>query len=118
MGIAKDVIASNEDYQRVLAAHPIVFMLFISKTCPACSSALELFKPIAEHYDPAVKSLVLDTAETARLEVVTGTPTLVVHVDGKIKEILKGFGPWETQEQTLKSLFKRYAQPPVPDEPA
>lgn len=117
MGIAKDVIANNEDYLRVLAAHPIVFMLFVSEKCPICPIVLKLFEPIAEHYGPAVKSLVLDTAETPRLKQVTGTPTLVAHVDGQIKEVFKGFGPWETQEQTLKEIFSRYAQQ-TPDEPA
>ena len=118
MGIARDVIACNEDYQSVLAAHPIVFMLFVSQTCPACANAVKLFESIAENYDPLVKSLVLDTAKTPRLQQVTGTPTLVVHTDGKIKEILKGLGPWETQEQTLQDLFSRYAQLQVPDAPA
>lgn len=118
MGIAKDVIASNADYKSVLAAHPIVFMLFVSQTCPACASAVELFEPIAESYEPTVKSLVLDTAKTPRLEQVTGTPTLVVHVNGNIKKILKGFGPWETQERTLKDLFSLYAQQQAPGKPA
>lgn len=118
MGIAKDVIACNEDYQSVLAAHSTVFMLFVSQTCPACASAVKLFEPIAKHYDHAVKSLVLDTANTPRLEQVTGTPTLVVHTHGKIKEVLKGFGPWETQERTLKALFSRYARLPAADAPA
>ncbi|MCM2381086.1 thioredoxin domain-containing protein [Pseudomonas marginalis] len=118
MGIAKDIIACNEDYQSMLAAHSTVFMLFVSQTCPACASAVELFEPIAENYEPTVKSVVLDTAKTPRLEQVTGTPTLVVHANGKIKEILKGFGPWETQEQTLKEVFSRYARQQAPDEPA
>ena len=118
MGIAKDVIACNEDYHAVLASHPTVFMLFVSQTCSACAGAVKLFEPIADTYDPAVKSLVLDTATTPRLEQVTGTPTLVAHVDGKITEVFKGFGPWETQEQTLKEIFSRYARRHAPDKPA
>ena len=118
MGIAKDVIASNADYQSVLAAHPIVFMLFVSQTCPACTIAVELFEPIAESYEPTVKSLVLDAAKTPTLEQVTSVPTLVVHTNGNIKEILKGFGPRETQEQTLRDLFSRYAQQQAPGKSA
>ncbi|WP_248730596.1 thioredoxin family protein [Pseudomonas sp. MWU13-2517] len=118
MGIAKGVIRSNEEYQSVLAANRTVFLLFVSETCPACSSAVQLFEPIAKAYERRVKSLVLDTATTPRLEQVTGTPTLVTHVDGKIKEVVKGFGPWETQEQTIEAIFSRYAQPGVSGEPA
>lgn len=118
MGIATDVIASNEEYQSVLAAHPTVFMLFVSQTCPGCTIAAELFEPIAKKYNPAVKSLVLDTAKTPRLEQVISTPTLVVHANGKIKETLNGFGPRETQEQTPNELFSRYAQQQAPDAPA
>lgn len=118
MGIGKDVITSNEDYQSVVASHLTVFMLFVSQTCPACASAVELFEPIAKTYDSAVKSLVLDTANTPRLEQVTGTPTLVAHVGGKITEVFKGFGPRKTQEQTLKDIFSRYARQQAPDKPA
>ncbi|WP_259741034.1 co-chaperone YbbN [Pseudomonas poae] len=118
MGIAKGVIRSNEDYQSVLAANRTVFLLFVSETCPACSSAVQLFEPIAKAYERRVKSLVLDTATTPRLEQVTGTPTLITHVDGKLKEVVKGFGPWETQEQTIEAIFSRYAQPGVSGEPA
>ncbi|MFQ6346563.1 thioredoxin family protein [Pseudomonas sp. R11F] len=118
MGIAKEVINSNEDYHSILAAYETVFLLFVSATCPACVRAVQLFEPVAKAYEHRVKSLVLDTATTPRLEPVTGTPTLVTHVDGKLKEVFKGFGPWETQEQTIEAIFSRYAQPGVSGAPA
>lgn len=110
MGQATDCIHSNEHYQQLVNSHRIVFLLFTLETCPACPAAAELFVSIARKYARFVKSMVLDVAQTPRLEVVTGTPCLVIHCDGKIVEILKGFGPWETQRQTLKNTFSRYAR--------
>lgn len=118
MGIAKDIIASNDDYQSVLTSHSTVFMLFVLPTCSPCVRAVELFTPIADSYDPLIKCLVLDTAITPRLSQVISTPTLVTHVAGKIAEVIRGFGPWETQEQTIREIFSRYARQQAPGEPA
>ncbi len=114
MGIAKDVIASKEDYQSILAAHHTVFMLFVSEKCPACKIAVQIFEPIAKAYEASVKSLVLDTLTTFKVEGVTVTPTLVIYVNGKSIEHFEGFGPWDSQEQTVNKIFSCYAQAPAP----
>ncbi|TFY93026.1 thioredoxin [Pseudomonas nabeulensis] len=113
MGIATAVIASAEEYQQVLAAHPIVFMLFVSQHCPACADAGPLFERVAAQYAGNVKSLVLDTAETPRHPEVTGTPTLLVFKNARQVEKLRGLGAWEDQEDTLKEVFERHAMTTV-----
>ncbi|QLG92657.1 thioredoxin family protein [Pseudomonas yamanorum] len=109
MGIATAVIANAEDYQRELSTPLPVFMLFISEHCPACGKAGPLFERIAGKYANTVKSLVLDTAQTPRHPDVTGIPTLLIFQNGQMVEKLKGFGPQEDQEQTVKDTFSRYA---------
>ncbi|AKS09647.1 thioredoxin family protein [Pseudomonas trivialis] len=119
MGIAKDVITSIEDYQSMLASNRIVFLLFVMPDCPPCAKAVKLFEPIADTYDSIIKSMVLETAKTPRLPVeINSTPTLVTYVEGKVMEVIKGFGSWETQEQTLTEIFRRYARQRAPGEPA
>ncbi|MGY2288629.1 thioredoxin family protein [Pseudomonas sp. SDO528_S397] len=112
MGIATDVIATAEAYQHALASHHTLFMLFVSQHCPACAESGPLFERIGAAHAKAVKSMVLDTAQTPRHEAVTGTPTLLIFRNGQMVEKMKGFGPWESQEQTVNDLFNRYAQPP------
>ncbi|MBA1431962.1 thioredoxin family protein [Pseudomonas orientalis] len=106
MGIAKDAIATNEQYQSIVRSAPIVFILFVSETCPGCGPAAEHFEAVARHYK-TVKCLVVDIAKTPRLPGVRATPTLVPHVNGKVKEFIEGFGPPATQKQTLEGIFRR-----------
>lgn len=113
MGIATAVITSAEEYQRLLARHRIIFMLFVSKHCPACADAGPLFEKVAAKYTGTVKSLVLDTATTPRHEGVTRTPTLLVFKNGQQIEKLEGLGVWEKQEDTLKNVFERHAMTSV-----
>ena len=108
MGIATAVIANADDFQRALNTKHPVFLLFVSQHCPACADATPLFELIAGNY-PWVVSLVLDTAQTPRHPEVKGTPTLLIYLDGKLMEILKGFGPEEDQANLVEQTFKRYA---------
>lgn len=108
MGIAKDAIATNEQYQLIVRSAPIVFILFVSETCPGCGPAAERFEAVARRYK-TVKCLVVDIAKTPTLPGVRATPTLIPHVNGKVEEFIEGFGPQATQEQTLEGIFRRYA---------
>ena len=109
MGIANAVIANAADFQKVLKTKHPVFLLFISQHCPACADAGPLFELIASRY-PWVVSRVLDCAETPRHPEVTGTPTLLVYLDGVLMEKFKGFGPAEDQAELVEQTFKRYAK--------
>lgn len=108
MGIATAIIANAEDFERALRTPHPVFLLFVSQHCPPCADATPLFELIAGKY-PWVVSLVLDCAETPKHPEVTGTPTLLVYLDGVLMEKLKGFGPQEDQAELMEQTFKRYA---------
>ncbi len=108
MGYANATIANAEDYQRVLSTPRPVFLLFVSSHCAACSNAVPLFKRIAGEH-PEAASLVLDCAETPKHPEVTGTPTLLVYLNGLMAEKARGFGPEPEQAQFVEGLFKRYA---------
>ncbi|MCS3512464.1 MULTISPECIES: thioredoxin family protein [Pseudomonas] len=110
MGIATSIIASAKDYQRTLAEHPLLFMLFVSPHCPACAEATPLFEQIASRYVDQVKSMVLDTEHTPRHPEVNGTPTLLIFKQGQLVDKLKGLGPQEDQEHRVNELFSHYAK--------
>lgn len=116
MGIATATIANTEQFQRLLKTSHPVFLLFVSEHCPACGDAGPLFELIASKY-PWVVSLVLECAETPRHPEVTGTPTLLVYLNGVLMEKLKGFGPEEGQAQLVEQTFKRYTKARQPAKP-
>lgn len=116
MGIATATIANTEQFQQVLNTPHPVFLLFVSQHCPACAEAGPLFELIANKY-PWVVSLVLDCADTPRHPEVTGTPTLLIYLDGVLMEKLKGFGPEEGQAQLVEQTFKHYAKARRPAKP-
>lgn len=109
MGVANTVINDKDEYQQILDQHPLVFALFVSEDCPACLEAGPNFKRIADKYTGRAKSMVLDTAQTPRIDGVTGTPTLMVYKNALEVENLKGIGYPDEQEEILEDLFKRYA---------
>ncbi|NVZ50455.1 thioredoxin family protein [Pseudomonas sp. B6002] len=102
-------IASAEEYQRVLAKHHVVFLLFVSAHCPACRESGPLFERTAAQHANQVKSMVLDTTQTPRHPDVIRLPTLLVFRAGQMVEKLEGLGAWNEQEHTLNALFSRYA---------
>lgn len=108
MGIATATIANAEDYQRVLSTSRPVFLLFVSDKCPGCAMSGPLFQRIARKYR-SVLSLVLDCAKTPRHPKVTGTPTLLIYLNGTLMETFEGFGPEDEQVQTIENAFMLYA---------
>ena len=110
MGLINTVIDDADAYRRALQTQRTVFMLFVSPQCPACGTAKPLFSKVASRYRRQAALYVLDTSQTPRHPAVTGTPTLLILKNGRLVETLKGFGPWETQEQTLKKTFERHTR--------
>lgn len=113
MGAANTTVRNSNEYQEILGRHPVVFALFVSNSCPACVEATPRFKRIAISYDDRVKSIVLNLADTPKLDElineVTGTPTLLVYQNGQVIKNLKGLGDPEEQEEELHTLFRLYA---------
>lgn len=107
MGIATSRISSAKAFERVLNTPRPVFLLFVSEHCPACAEAGPLFELHAWKH-PRVVSLVLDCAHTPRHPDVTGTPTLLIYLNGALVEKFKGFGPQDEQEQFVQDIFSRY----------
>lgn len=109
MGVANTVIHDLNHYQQILNEHSLVIVLFTSPDCPACSGADRRFNSIAEKYACCVKSMLLDTTQTPRIEGVEGTPTLVVYKNALEVENLKGIGDPQEQEALLEEVFSDYA---------
>ena len=109
MGVADTLIKDKKEYEEILKVHPLVFALFVSEACPACLEAGPNFKRIADKYPKRAKFMVLDTAQTPRVDGVTGTPTLVVYKKAIEVENLKGIGYPDEQAEILEDLLKRYA---------
>ncbi|NVZ70968.1 thioredoxin family protein [Pseudomonas costantinii] len=110
MGAANAVIKDLDEYQQILKQHPLVIVLFTSKYCQACLGASPRFNRIAEKYAHCVKSMILDTEQTPKIENVEGTPTAVVYQNGLEVENLKGIGYPDEQEELLEDLFSLYAK--------
>ncbi|MGR3889397.1 thioredoxin family protein [Pseudomonas sp. 1152_12] len=129
MGAAITEIRNHNEYQQILENHPLVIALFTSEFCPGCVGADARFNNIAEKYADRVKSMLLKTENTPRIEGVDGTPTLVVYKDGIEVKNIKGIGnptpstdskiPNE-QEVLLAKVFSEYAAgiPTAPVSPA
>ncbi|MFL1495242.1 thioredoxin family protein [Pseudomonas antarctica] len=92
MGVVKTQVKDHNEYQQILNEHPLVIVLFTSLSCEACLGADTRFKNIAEKYADRVKSMLLKTETTPKIEGVDGTPTLVIYKDGLEVENIKGIG--------------------------
>lgn len=117
MGVITSVIRDLDEYHRILKKHTLVIVLFTSPYCQACLGLGPRFHRVAERYADRVKSLLLDTSQTPRIDGVDGTPTLVVYKNALEVENLKGIGEPQEQEAILEEVFSDYAPtvltPPV-----
>lgn len=109
MGIATQKISNAKQFRRVLNTPRPVFILFISNHCHACVSAAPLFELIASRH-PWIVSMVLNCAKTPRHPSVTGTPTLLIYLNGVLMDVFKGFGPVQEQVRFVTDTFNRYDQ--------
>ncbi|QHD07611.1 thioredoxin family protein [Pseudomonas sp. R76] len=117
MATTNDVITSQAGYESALKQGRIVFTLFVSKSCPACEYYRPFFESAAKEHDRFVDSYVIEPTVAPELgkperrstEKVTGTPTLVTHIDGEVQEVIRGFVDEKTLTQELNDIFSRYA---------
>jgi thioredoxin 1 len=121
MGVANTVINHPAEYRQIVDQHRLVFVLFVSEYCAACQGADKRFEHISSKYTGEVKSLILDTRQTPKIDELgeeLGTPTLVVYRDKTEATRILGIGLPEDQEAYLDGIFSHFVKDtPFPDLP-
>jgi thioredoxin 1 len=121
MGVANTVINHPAEYRQIVNQHRLVFVLFVSEYCAACQGADKRFEHISSKYTGEVKSLILDTRQTPKIDELgekLGTPTLVVYRDKTEAKRILGIGFPEDQEAYLDGIFSHFVKDtPFPDLP-
>lgn len=128
MGVVITEVRDYNEYQQILDEHPLVIAVFTGQGCVACKGVESSFTDIALAYAGRVKSLMLDTAQTPRVQGVSGTPTFVVYRNAQEVDNIKGIVDPDEQNYYLDKLFTHYANgnpapfkydpPPAPTAPA
>lgn len=83
-------------YRKALKTWRPVILYFASEHCPACEWAGPIFRQTAEPYRHRANVYMLDTRQSPRHPLVTGTPTVLFYKNGKLLKKLKGIGSEET----------------------
>lgn len=91
-------------YRKALKTWRPVILYFANEHCPACEFAGPIFRQIAEPYRHRANIYMLNTRESPRHPLVTGTPTVLFYKNGKLLKKLKGIGT----EETLAADFARH----------
>jgi thioredoxin 1 len=91
-------------YRKALKTWRPVIFYFANEDCPACEWASPVFRQVAEPFRHRAAIYMLNTRETPRHPLVTGTPTVLFYQDGKLLKKLKGFA----SEDTLSEDFARH----------
>ncbi|WP_395607071.1 thioredoxin family protein [Pseudomonas sp. B22129] len=110
MGLANTVINHPKEYWEIVKQDSWVFVLFVSPYCEACQGANKRFESIAEEYAGTVKSIILDTTQTPKIDALAdiGTPTLVAYKNNEEVERYLGIGFPEDQEDYLRGIFSHH----------
>ncbi|MFJ2709870.1 thioredoxin family protein [Pseudomonas sp. NPDC087346] len=91
-------------YRKALKTWRPVILYFANEHCPACEFAGPVFRQVAEPYRHRANIYMLNTRESPRHPLVTGTPTVLFYKNGKLMKKLKGIGT----EETLAADFARH----------
>jgi thioredoxin 1 len=91
-------------YRKALKTWRLVIFYFANENCPACKWASPVFRQVAEPFRHRADIYMLNTHETPRHPLVSGTPTVLFYQDGILLKKLKGFA----NEETLSEDFARY----------
>lgn len=91
-------------YRKALKTWRPVVLYFANEHCPACEWAGPIFRQTAEPYRHRANVYMLDTRQSPRHPLVTGTPTVLFYRNGKLLKKLKGIGT----EQSLAEDFARH----------
>ncbi|WP_426205846.1 thioredoxin family protein [Pseudomonas sp. TWP3-1] len=104
-------------YRKALKTWRPVIFYFANEHCPACEWAGPIFKQIAEPYRHRADIYMLDTSQSPRHPLVTGTPTVLFCKDGRLVKKLKGIGTPETLAADVARHIGRTKAPTVRRKP-
>lgn len=93
-----------DTYRKALKTWRPVILYFANEHCPACEWAGPVFREVAEPYRHRANIYMLNTSQSPRHPLVTGTPTVLFYKDGRLVKKLKGIGT----EETLAADFARH----------
>ncbi|TDK54597.1 thioredoxin family protein [Pseudomonas moraviensis] len=85
-----------DTYRKALKTWRPVILYFANEHCPACEWAGPIFRQIAEPYRLRANVYMLNTSQSPRHPLVTGTPTVLFYRNGRLIKKLKGIGTEET----------------------
>ncbi|MBX9404731.1 thioredoxin family protein [Pseudomonas baetica] len=91
-------------YRKALKTWRPVILYFANEHCSACEWAGPIFRQTAEPYRHRANIYMLNTRESPRHPLVTGTPTVLFYKNGRLVKQLKGIGT----EETLAADFAQH----------
>lgn len=98
-------------YRKALKTWRPVILYFANEHCPACEWAGPVFREVAEPYRLRANIYMLNTSQSPRHPLVTGTPTVLFYKDGKLLKRLKGIGTEETLAQDFAQHIGKIKAP-------
>jgi len=104
-------------YRKALKTWRPVILYFANDHCPACEWAGPVFREVAEPYRLRANIYMLNTRESPRHPLVTGTPTVLFYKNGKLMKKLKGFESAETLSEDFARHIGRTKAPAAVRQP-
>lgn len=98
-------ISLAPQYRRALKTYRPVVLYFGHPHCYACGFAGPIFLAAAEAYKDRAEFYMLNTADSPRHPKVSGTPTVLFYLNGKLLKKLKGFESAEALVAVFASLI-------------
>ncbi|VVP84257.1 thioredoxin family protein [Pseudomonas fluorescens] len=101
-------------YRKALKTWRPVILYFANEHCPACEWAGPIFRQTAEPYRHRANIYMLNTSESPRHPLVTGTPTVLFYKNGRMVKKLKGIGTEETLARDFAEHIGKTKAPVAP----
>jgi thiol-disulfide isomerase/thioredoxin len=101
-------------YRQTLKTWRPVILYFANEHCPACEWAGPIFRQTAEPYRHRANIYMLNTSDSPRHPLVTGTPTVLFYKNGRLVKKLKGIGTEETLARDFAEHIGRTKAPTAP----
>lgn len=104
-------------YRKALKTWRPVILYFANEHCPACEWAGPVFREVAEPYRLRANIYMLNTSESPRHPLVTGTPTVLFYKNGNLMKKLKSIGTAETLSEDFARHIGRTKAPALARQP-